>query len=101
MKKDISGTIAKLERIYTEIPDDFALQDAKFFCRKAINEMKETQKKRVKRETQFQQQEKTFLDLNSAKLALKEIDKMIEMENKNLNKPIKEKAKESDQFLIG
>ena len=101
MKKDISETISKLERIYTEIPNDFALQDAKFFCRKAINEMKETQKKRVKRETQFQQQEKTFLDLNSAKLALKEIDKMIEMENKNLNTPIKEKAKESDQFLIG
>ena len=101
MKKDISGTIAKLERIYTEIPDDFALQDARFFCRKAINEMKETQKKRVKRETQIQQQEKYFLDLNSAKLALKEIDKMIEMENKNLNKPIKEKVKDSDQFLIG
>ena len=35
---------------YFEIPDDFALQNARVFCRKAINEMKEIQNKREKRE---------------------------------------------------
>ena len=50
MKKNITETISKLEKLYFEIPDDFALQNARSFCRKAINEMKEIQNKREKRE---------------------------------------------------
>ena len=46
MKKNISETISKLEKLYFEIPDDFALQNARVFCRKTINEMKEIQNKR-------------------------------------------------------
>lgn len=105
MKKNISDTISKLEKLYFEIPDDFALQNARVFCRKAINEMKEIQNKRNKREMVQQQQinqQYSYPDMNSAKLALKELDRLIAMENKKLEKPKNNNNVSSDdQFLAG
>lgn len=101
MKKDLNESIAKIEKICAEIPNDFALQGAKSFLRKAINEMRDLQNKRSKRNTTQQQNSiSSYLDLNSAKLAIKEIDKLIEMERKNLEKPIN-KQNQQDEFLIG
>lgn len=100
MKKDISETINKIESLCNSIPNDFALQDAKLFLRKAINEMREVHVKRQKRNTLTQQtQQQSYLDYNTAKLALKEIDKLIEMEKKNLEKSTNKPTQ--DEFLIG
>lgn len=103
MKKNISETISKLEKLYFEIPDDFALQNARVFCRKAINEMKEIQNKRNKRETAKQQmnQQSSYMDTNAAKLALRELDRLIALENKKLEKPENNPISNNDQFLIG
>jgi hypothetical protein len=105
MKKNINETIGKLEKIYFEIPDDFALQNARMFFRKAINEMKEIQNKRERREKTQQNipQTNSSMDAQSAKLALKELDRLIAMENKKLEKPEKKANYDSsdDQFLIG
>ena len=100
MKKNINETISKLEKLYFEIPDDFALQNAKLFCRKAINEMKEIQNKREKREkVQLAATQSSYVDADSAKLALKELDRLIALENKKLEKPIQNSS--TDQFLVG
>jgi len=100
MKKNINETISKLEKLYFEIPDDFALQNAKLFCRKAINEMKEIQNKREKREkVQQAANQPSYVDADSAKLALKELDRLIALENKKLEKPIQNSS--TDQFLVG
>ena len=100
MKKSIGETISKLEKLYFEIPDDFALQNAKVFCRKAINEMKEIQNKREKRErTQQVVTQQSYMDIDSAKLALRELDRLIALENKKLEKPVENSG--NDQFLIG
>ena len=100
MKKNINETISKLEKLYFEIPDDFALQNARVFCRKAINEMKEIQNKREKRErVQQMAYQQSHMDIDSAKLALKELDRLIELENKKLEKPNENSS--IDQFLIG
>ncbi len=100
MKKNISETISKLEKLYFEIPDDFALQNAKVFCRKAINEMKEIQNKREKRERAQQAvPQQSYMDIDTAKLALKELDRLIALENKKLEKPTENSS--NDQFLIG
>lgn len=104
MKKNINETIGKLEKLYFEIPDDFALQNARMFFRKAINEMKEIQTKRIKRErVQQSVPQPISMDAESAKLALKELDRLIAMENKKLEKPEKKANYDSsdDQFLIG
>jgi hypothetical protein len=104
MKKNIVDTISKLEKLYFEIPDDFALQNARFFFRKAINEMKEIQNKRNKREIVQQQVNQQYapMDANSAKLALRELDRLIALENKKLERPEKKDDTSSDdQFLIG
>lgn len=104
MKKNITETINKLEKLYFEIPDDFALQNARIFFRKAINEMKEIQDKRTKREiTQNQSnQNNSYIDINTAKLAIKELDRLIALENNKLEKSEKDnKASRNDQFLIG
>lgn len=104
MKKNITETISKLEKLYFEIPDDFALQNARLFCRKAINEMKEIQNKRNKREIVQQQnnQQYSYSDQNVANLALKELDRLIAMENKKLEKPKNnDNISSNDQFLIG
>ena len=104
MKKNINETIGKLEKLYFEMPDDFALQNARMFFRKAINEMKEIQTKRIKREkVQQSVAQPISMDAESAKLALKELDRLIAMENKKLEKPEKKANYDSsdDQFLIG
>ena len=104
MKKNITETINKLEKLYFEIPDDFALQNARIFFRKAINEMKEIQDKRTKREiTQNQSnQNNSYIDINTAKLAIKELDRLIALENNKLEKSEKDnKASRNYQFLIG
>ena len=103
MKKNITETISKLEKLYFEIPDDFALQNARSFCRKAINEMKEIQNKREKREIVQKQinQQYAPIDNNAAKLALKELDRLIALENKKLDKPEKNVASSDDEFLVG
>ena len=89
MKKNINETIGKLEKLYFEIPDDFALQNARMFFRKAINEMKEIQTKRIKREkVQQSVAQPISMDAESAKLALKELDRLIAMENKKLEKAL-------------
>ena len=100
MKKNISETISKLEKLYFEIPDDFALQNARTFCRKAINEMKEIQTKREKREM-FQKAipQQSYIDVDAAKLAIKELDRLIALENKKLEKPNQKSS--DDQFLVG
>ena len=100
MKKNISETISKLEKLYFEIPDDFALQNARVFCRKTINEMKEIQNKREKREkTQQIIPQQSYMDVDAAKLALRELDRLIALENKKLEKPVENSG--DDQFLIG
>jgi len=103
MKKNITETISKLEKLYFEIPDDFALQNARSFCRKAINEMKEIQSKREKREIVQKQinQQYAPMDNNAAKLALKELDRLIALENKKLEKPEKNVTSSDDEFLVG
>jgi hypothetical protein len=100
MKKNINETISSLEKIYFEIPDDFALQNAKTFCKKAINEMKAIQEKREKREKTIQQNSSnySYVDAETAKIALKELDRLIALENKKLEK--QEKSSDN-QFLIG
>lgn len=100
MKKNISETISKLEKLYFEIPDDFALQNAKTFCRKAINEMKSIQVKREKREIATQQNSSNYVytDTETAKIALRELDRLIALENKKLDK---EEKSNNNQFLIG
>lgn len=100
MKKNISETISKLEKLYFEIPDDFALQNARTFCRKAINEMKEIQTKREKREMlQKAIPQQSYIDVDAAKLAIKELDRLIALENKKLEKPNQKSS--DDQFLVG
>jgi hypothetical protein len=103
MKKNISETINKLEKIYFEIPDDFALQNARTYFRKALNEMKEIQNKRIRREkTQQNVPQSGYMDINSAKLSLKELDRLIALENKKLEKPEKNKPNsDENQFLVG
>lgn len=103
MKKNISETISKLEKLYFEIPDDFALQNARVFFRKAINEMKEIQSKRNKREIAQQQmnRQSSYMDADAAKLALRELDRLIALENKKLKKPENNPVSNNDQFLIG
>jgi hypothetical protein len=103
MKKNISETIGKLEKIYFEIPDDFALQNARTYFRKAINEMKEIQNKRIRREkTQQDVPQSGHMDINAAKLSLKELDRLIALENKKLEKPEKNKPiSDENQFLAG
>lgn len=103
MKKNITDKIVSLERIYREIPDDFVLQEARIFLRRAINEMKEIQSKRDRREKlqQTQQIQSSYANPEGAKIALKEIDRLIALENKKLEKPEKENPSDNDQFLIG
>lgn len=103
MKKNITDKIVGLERIYREIPDEFALQEARIFLRRAINEMKELQSKRDRREKmqQPQQIQSNYASPEGAKIALKEIDRLIALENKKLEKPEKESPSNNDQFLVG
>lgn len=103
MKKNITDKIVGLERIYREIPDEFALQEARIFLRRAINEMKELQSKRDRREKmqQPQQIQSNYASPEGAKIALKEIDRLIALENKKLEKPEKESQSNNDQFLVG
>lgn len=87
MKKSLEEIAYKLNQVLYDIPQNFALENAKLYVKKAINEINSVEIKRQKRKTE-QQKEIQLIDYNTAKLAIKEIDKLIEIERKNLeNKP--------------
>lgn len=87
MKKSLDEIAYKLSQVLHDIPQNFALENAKLYVKKAINEINSVEIKRQKRKTE-QQREIQLIDYNTAKLAIKEIDKLIEIERKNLeNKP--------------
>ncbi len=99
MKKDLSNLTDKMLSLLAEIPDNFALENAKLYLRRAINEVRNVQVKRNKRQLQEKVEiQRQMLSYNDAKNALAKIDELIEIEQKNLQK---KEPESNNGFLLG
>jgi len=98
MKKDLEEITAKMQRLLSEIPDNFVLENARLYIKRAINEVQNVKIKRQKRQ-QVQDYQNQILSYEAAKNDVSKIDKLIEIERKNLsnNKP---DANQKDKFLL-
>ena len=98
MKKDLEEITAKMQRLLSEIPDNFVLENARLYIKRAINEVQNVKIKRQKRQ-QVQDSQNQTLSYEAAKNAVSKIDQLIEIERKNLsnNKP---DTNQKDKFLL-
>jgi hypothetical protein len=98
MKKDLEEITAKMQRLLSEIPDNFVLENARLYIKRAINEVQNVKIKRQKRQ-QVQDYQNQILSYEAAKNAVSKIDQLIEIERKNLSNK-KPDANQKDKFLL-
>jgi len=98
MKKDLEEITAKMQRLLSEIPDNFVLENARLYIKRAINEVQNVKMKRQKRQ-QVQDYQNQILSYEAAKNAVSKIDQLIEIERKNLSNK-KPDVNEKDKFLL-
>jgi len=98
MNKNLDELANKLQLLISQLPDNFALQNTKYYMKRALVEMNLIQKKREKRK-QAEIREVGYLDAKTAQNALNKIDELIEIEKRNLES-IKQKPTEKSEFLL-
>lgn len=103
-EKKLENIKKTLVELYSQLPDQFALQDVKTYFKKTINSINEAQSKRNRRDAQ-QQQNATqnvmqFSSLESAQKALEILDKMLEEEQKNIDKTQKQQQQSNPDSLL-
>jgi hypothetical protein len=98
MKKDLEELTAKMQRLLSEIPDNFVLENARLYIKRAINEVQNVKIKRHKRQ-QVQDSQNQTLSYEAAKNAVSKIDQLIEIERKNLSNK-KPETNQNDGFLL-
>lgn len=105
-EKKLSSIKKTLTELYSQLPDQFALDQVKLNLKRTINSINEVENKRYKR---YQQQTANemqsrmgFTSLESAKKALEILDQMLANEEKNLEKPDQQKTQPmNDELLNG
>lgn len=92
----------KLTNILSSLPQQFALEDTKYYIKKALSSINIVESKRQKRKEQQLEQAKTqigFSTLSDAQNALKILDDMLSLEQKNLKEA--EREQQDTKLLNG
>jgi hypothetical protein len=84
MKHDLQELTEKMINLFGQIPNNFALENAKLHFKRAINEIQNVQVKRTRRTVQQSNNNYQTLSYDVAKQALDKIDELIEIEQKSL-----------------
>lgn len=104
-EKKLDNIKKTLLELYSQLPDQFALENVKTNLKKTITSINEVQTKRQKRQVQQYQNEiqnkMQFSSLESAQKALQVLDKMLEDEQKKLDTPKQEPQQTTDGLLNG
>ena len=89
-EKKLANIKKALMELYSQLPDQFALEQVKSNMKKTINSINEIEVKRNKRHQQQlvndMQNKMAFTSLESAKKALEILDQMLAEEEKNIKK---------------
>ncbi|MCK9459662.1 MAG: hypothetical protein M0R80_08490 [Proteobacteria bacterium] len=107
MKNNTDESKALLERALKELPNDFALQNARYHLKRTLNEIEQVEDKRHKREKSRITIEEDyrakmnsfFITPDNAKAVLDGIDSMISEEQKKIDN-MKKKAEKQTPTLI-
>lgn len=97
MKQDLQELAEKMIVLFGQIPNNFALENAKLHFKKAINEIQNVQVKRTRRTIQQTNNEYQILSYDVAKQAIDKIDELIQIEQKRLEKKT---PPSQDKFLF-
>jgi len=104
MKSNTKTTRSHLSEALRHLPNDFALNDARYHIQAAIVQLESVEKKRGKREEIVQQQNKLVKPSINPVLSLNLLDSMIAEEKAKLDeiqrKRNADQEEEGDSFLI-